>query len=132
MVKIQQPITPSWQRAAARAAEDRKAGRVAERIACRTYRVPSATGATAHTVTITSLVNLQATCDCPAGQRGIPCRHAAAALCEAARHIAQCERERPSAPAPAPTVGPDGHRLGVAYNIHRPEPGSKMARFCRE
>lgn len=86
-VKITVPVTVSWQRAAARAAEDRAAGRVAERIGCRTYRVASATGSEPHVVTIASVVQLRATCDCTAGQRGLPCRHAAAALCEATRRI---------------------------------------------
>lgn len=99
MTKIQATITPSWLRAVERAAQDRKAGRTPERIAPKTYRVASSTTDATHIVTVTSLVNLQATCDCLAGQRGIPCRHAAAALCEAARHIARCEQERATAPA---------------------------------
>lgn len=97
MTKIQATITPSWLRAVERAAQDRKAGRTAERIGCRTYRVPSSTTDAAHIVTVHSVVNLLATCDCTAGQRGIACRHAAAALCEAARRIAQ--QERATAPA---------------------------------
>ena len=96
MVKIAATITPSWQRAAERAYQDRKAGRAAERIGCKTYRVASASGGQSHIVTVQSVVNLLATCDCTAGQRGLACRHAAAALCEAARYIAAQEHGRPA------------------------------------
>ena len=122
MVKIQAQITPSWQRAAERAYQDRQAGRTAERIGCKTYRVASASGNGFHIVTIQSVVNLQATCDCTAGQRGLPCRHAAAALCEATRIIAAAERERASAPAPAAALTPE----------RRAEVQSLMARFARQ
>ena len=87
MVKIAATITPSWLRAVERAAQDRQAGRTAERIGCKLYRVASSSSDGFHTVVITSLVNLQATCDCTAGQRGLACRHAAAALCEAASSL---------------------------------------------
>lgn len=116
-VKIAARITPSWQRAVERAYQDRKEGRTAERVACKTYRVASASGGAAHTVVITSLVHLLATCDCAAGARGLPCRHAAAALCEAARHIAQ--QQAKAAPAPEPAPAPSGaeidRRMAAAF-----------------
>ena len=88
-VKLQVPVTPAWERALLRAATDRAAGRTPERIAPRTYRCASATNRPAHTVVIASAVRLQATCDCPAGERGLICRHAAAALDAAITRIAQ-------------------------------------------
>ena len=88
-VKLQVPVTPQWERALARAAADRLAGRVPERIMCKMYRVPSAADPNGHhIVTIQSVVNLQATCDCIAGQRGLVCRHQAACIDSAITRIA--------------------------------------------
>ena len=92
-VKLQVPVTPAWERALLRAAEDRKAGRVPERIADRTYRVVSATNNPPHVVTIQSAVRLQATCDCTAGAAGLVCRHAASALDMAITRIAEADRK---------------------------------------
>jgi|GEM_PF-6573396 hypothetical protein len=122
-VKIETPITANWLRAVERAAADRKAGRMPTRIGCKTYRVPSSTTAAAHIVTITSLVKLLATCDCTAGQRGLACRHAAAALCEAARYIAQ---QQPVAAAPVAAERTYGPNHMTAAEVDR-----KMARFAR-
>jgi len=103
-VKITATVTPAWQRAAARAAEDRAAGRLAERVGCRTYRMPSASGSAAHTIVIQSVTHLLATCDCLAGQRGLACRHAAAALCEATRRIATAPEVTAPASEPEPSA----------------------------
>ena len=87
-VKLQVPVTPQWERALARAAADRLAGRVPERIGSRTYRMASGSGNPDHIITIQSVVNLQATCDCIGAQRGLVCRHCAAALDAAITRIA--------------------------------------------
>jgi hypothetical protein len=103
-IKLAVPVTPAWERALARAATDRLAGRVPERIAPRTYRIASGSGNPDHIVTIQSVVNLQATCDCIAGQRGLICRHQAAALDSAITRIAHSD-DAPAA-VPAPRVTP--------------------------
>jgi hypothetical protein len=114
-VKLQVPVSPAWQRALARAAADRLAGRVPERIACRTYRIVSGSGNPDHIVTIQSVVNLQATCDCIGAQRGMICRHQAACLDAALTRIAHSD----AAPEPTPA------RIGGA------EIDAKMLRFSR-
>lgn len=115
-VRLEVPVTPTWQRALARAAADRAAGRVPERIGCKTYRVPSESGGEARIVTIQSVVRLEARCTCPAGERGIVCKHAASAIDLAITRIAQ-------APAPEPTPGPAA--------LTGAEVDRRMARFSR-
>jgi hypothetical protein len=87
-IKLAVPVTPAWERALARAAADRLAGRVPERIAERTWKIASGSGNPDHIVTIQSVVNLQATCDCIGAQRGLVCRHQAACLDAALTRIA--------------------------------------------
>ena len=120
-VKLQVPVTPQWERALARAAADRLAGRVPERIGSRTYRMASGSGNPDHIITIQSVVNLQATCDCIGAQRGLVCRHAAAALDSAITRIAHSD-DAPVA-APVPTYVPVRQ---TASEVDR-----KMARFAR-
>ena len=115
-IKLQVPVTPAWERALARAAADRLAGRIPERISPRTYRIASASNNPAHIVTIRSVVNLQATCDCVAAQRGLTCRHCAAALDAAITRIAHSD-DAPVAPAPS------GAEIDAI--------DAKMARFAR-
>lgn len=107
-IKLQVPVTPAWERALARASADRLAGRVPERIGPRTWKIASASNNPDHIVTIRSVVKLQATCDCVAGQRGMICRHAASALDSAITRIAHSD-DAPVAitPAPAPRVTPE-------------------------
>jgi len=119
-IKLQVPVTPQWERALARAAADRLAGRVPERIGSRTYRMASGSGNPDHIITIQSVVNLQATCDCIAGQRGLVCRHAAACLDAALTRIAHSDD---AVAAPAPTYGPAQQTAS--------ENDRKMARFAR-
>ena len=130
-IKIQATYSAAWQRAAARAAINARAGHRAERIAPHTYRVPSSQAGQAYTCHVTSIVRLQAECTCPAGVSGLVCWHKAASLGAAIAHCRQCELATAPQAAPAAGVGPDGHRIGVAYNIRTPEPGSLMARFNR-
>jgi hypothetical protein len=107
-IKLQVPVSPAWQRALARATADRLAGRVPERIGPRTYRMASGSGNPDHIVTIQSVVNLQATCDCIAAQRGLVCRHCAACLDAALTRIAHSDEAPVAAPAPAaPRVTPE-------------------------
>jgi hypothetical protein len=120
-IKLQVPVTPAWERALARAAADRLAGRVPERIGCRTWKVASGSGNPDHIVTIQSVVNLQATCDCIAAQRGLVCRHAAAALDAAITRIAHSD-DAPVA-TPEPTYGPARQTAA--------EIDAKMQRFAR-
>lgn len=117
-VKLEVPVTTTWQRALARAAADRAAGRVPERIAARTYRVASESGGEPRIVTIQSVVQLRAVCTCPAGERGIVCKHAAAALDSAITRIAHSDdapASAPVAPAPAPTGAEIDRRMANAF-----------------
>lgn len=95
MVRITAPVTPAWDKANARAVANAAAGRRAERTGERTYTVASAHGAEVYTVTVESVINLQATCSCKHGQhadaKGI-CWHKSAAIAAAVVHIAEVER----------------------------------------
>ena len=95
-IKIQATYSPAWQRAVARADVNAKAGRRAQRIGERTYRVASSQREQSYTCYVTSIVNLQAECTCPAGLAGIPCWHKAAAIGAA---IARCRAAAPVAAA---------------------------------
>jgi uncharacterized Zn finger protein len=118
-IKIAAPITAQWQRANARALVNAKAGRRAERIAERTYRVVSSqSGDQSYTVYVESIVNLQARCSCPAGVAGLVCWHKSAAIASA---VQRCAAK--VAPEPEPTYGPA--RM-TAAEIDR-----KMDRFAR-
>src|SRR5579875_1991447 len=104
MVTIIAALTPTWQRAIARAAQHVAHGCKAERIACKTYRVDSSKGdGSTYTVVVGSVQQLQATCTCPAGQQGKVCWHQWLGIELAAARIAQCEKERAQvAPQAAP------------------------------
>jgi hypothetical protein len=113
-IKLQVPVSPAWQRALARAAEDRKAGIAPERIACATYRIASTRPDHApHTVVIKSVVRLEATCDCEGATNGRVCRHMAQAWDAALTRIAHSDEapvaaKQQAAPAPvAPRVTPE-------------------------
>lgn len=119
-VKLQVPVSPAWQRALARAAEDRKAGIAPERIACATYRIASTRpDHTPHTVVIKSVVRLEATCDCEGATNGRVCRHMAQAWDAAVARIAHSDDAPAAAPAP------------VAAPAPRVTPGEFAARFSR-
>jgi hypothetical protein len=100
-IRIQATYSPAWQRAAARAAVNAKAGRRAERVAPHTYRVASSQREQSYTCHVTSIVHLQAECTCPAGVAGLVCWHMAASVTAA---IAHC---RAAAPVAAPVAAPD-------------------------
>jgi uncharacterized Zn finger protein len=124
MVKITATVTPEWIAANERAYQNRQAGRVVTLVAPGVYSAPSSKGVGAYTTTVTNVGMLQGTCDCPHGKSGGKghCWHLAQALAAEVRRV--------SRKAAAPAVELE-HTVGVAYNIHQPEPGSKMARFCR-
>jgi hypothetical protein len=103
-IKLAVPVTPAWERALARAAADRLAGRVPERIGPRTYRIASGSGNPDHIVMIQSVVNLLATCDCIGAQRGLVCRHCASAIDMAITRIAHSDDAAAPAAAPAPAA----------------------------
>jgi uncharacterized Zn finger protein len=105
-IKITAPITPAWSRANARALVNARAGRRAERIAERTYRVVSSqSGDQSYTVYVKSAVGLDAVCSCPAGVSGLVCWHKAAAIAAA---LTRCAQAQKAAPAPAtPRVTPE-------------------------
>jgi uncharacterized Zn finger protein len=113
-IKITAPITPAWSRANARALVNARAGRRAERIAERTYRVVSSqSGDQSYTVYVKSAVGLDAVCSCPAGVSGLICWHKAAAIAAA---LTRCAQAQKAAAAPAPSGA---------------EIDAKMARFAR-
>ena len=103
-VKLEVPVSPEWERAFARAAEDRKAGIAPERIACRTYRIASTRSNHApHTVVLASVVRLEATCDCEGATNGRVCRHMAQAWDAAVARIARGD-DAQTAPEPTPAL----------------------------
>ena len=95
MTKPHITLTPAWIAANRRAVENAGAGRRAERIDNRTYRVPSAHRDQTYTVTVASVSRREATGTCPHGSRadakGV-CWHKSAALAAAAERIAEVER----------------------------------------
>jgi len=118
-VRLQVPVSPAWQRALARAAEDRKAGIAPERIACATYRIASTRpNHTPHTVVIKSVVRLEATCDCEGATNGRVCRHMAQAWDAAVARIAHRDDAK-ATPAPEPTPALSGaeidRRMAAAF-----------------
>jgi hypothetical protein len=92
MVKITAPITAQWSRANARAAANAKEGRRAVRVSECFYRCPSSKGEQVYEVTIKSIIRLQATCNCPAGEKGIICWHQSSALFQAVKRCDEVQK----------------------------------------
>jgi len=93
MVKISAQVTPEWISANERAYANRQAGRTVAPVAPGVYRCPSSKGdGTVYTQRILNVGQLQATCDCPHGQRAEArgkCWHCAAALAAEVRRVSR-------------------------------------------